>query len=86
MIIADIIGLGAALLLVATIGLIQKNRDLQASQTTLTDGLDEAYRAVAELQDKLEQLEAALDQQESYETQEAEGQLELELFSEEDAQ
>lgn len=83
MIIADIIGLGAALLLVATIGLIQKNRDLQ---TTLTDNLDEANRTFAELQDKLEQLEAALDQQESYETQEAEGQLELELFSEEDTQ
>lgn len=86
MIIADIIGLGATLLLVATIGLIQKNRDSQASQTTLTDGLDEANRAVAELQDKLEQLEAALDQQENDEIQEAEGQLELELFSEEDTQ
>ena len=83
---ADIIGLGAALLLVTTIGLIQKNRDLQASQTTLTDNLDEANHTVAELQDKLDQLEAALDQQENDEIQEAEGQLELELGLEEDTQ
>lgn len=82
MIVADIIGLGAALLLVATIGLIQKNRGLQASQTALTHDLSEATRTAAELKDKLEQLEAALDQQENDEIREAEGQLELELWEE----
>jgi len=64
---------------------LHHKESLQASQTFLSHYLDEANRTIAELQDKLEQLEAALDQQENDEIQEAEGQLELELL-EEDAQ
>lgn len=65
---------------------LHHKESLQASQTFLSQYLDEANRTIAELQDKLEQLEAALEQQKNDEIQEAEGQLELELYPKEDTQ
>lgn len=62
---------------------LHHKESLQASQTFLSHYLDEANRTIGELQDKLDQLEAELDQRESNDIQEAEGQLELELLEEE---
>ena len=61
---------------------LHHKESLQASQTFLSHYLDEANRTVAELKDKIDQLESELDMQESCEIQEAEGQLELELLEE----
>lgn len=58
---------------------LHHKESLQASQTFLSHDLDEANSTIAELQDKLEQLE-------SHEIQQAEGQLELDLYPKEDTQ
>lgn len=58
---------------------LHHKESLQASQTFLSHYLDEANRTIEELQDKLEQLE-------SHEIQQADGQLELDLYPKEEAQ